>query len=404
MKKKKKVIILIFSLFMFFSLTFLISKPIIEIYELPEKVSITYEGIDEINKNKNFGKFVKFEYDDSLETSSNFGEEKIKIKLFNCITLRTLTIGLNSLEVYAGGDTIGFSLNSKGVVLIGHSEIVTKDGKVDVLKDVNISNGDVILKLNGKDINKVSHINDVLDSYTKEDGIIQMEYIKNGEILKAEILPALDVHSNTYKLGIWVKDETSGIGTLTYVNKGNGAFGALGHAICDKQTNTPFEVNSGDVFPCSVLGVKKGEKGKPGEVRAIFLPKNKIGEVLKNTKFGIYGNLDLTNDFVKNKQTFSAGGRLNARPGKAKIRSDISGELKDYDIEIIKTNYQNSKSEKSMVIKVTDKELISLTGGIVQGMSGCPHIQNNKIIGAVTHVFVNDPLKGFGLYLDWMIK
>lgn len=404
MKKKKKVIILIFSLFMFFSLTFLISKPIIEIYELPEKVSITYEGIDEINKNKNFGKFVKFEYDDSLETSSNFGEEKIKIKLFNCITLRTLTIGLNSLEVYAGGDTIGFSLNSKGVVLIGHSEIVTKDGKVDVLKDVNISNGDVILKLNGKDINKVSHINDVLDSYTKEDGIIQMEYIKNGEILKAEILPALDVHSNTYKLGIWVKDETSGIGTLTYVNKGNGAFGALGHAICDKQTNTPFEVNSGDVFPCSVLGVKKGEKGKPGEVRAIFLPKNKIGEVLKNTKFGIYGNLDLTNDFVKNKQTFSAGGRLNARPGKAKIRSDISGELKDYDIEIIKTNYQNSKSEKSMVIKVTDKELISLTGGIVQGMSGCPIIQNNKIIGAVTHVFVNDPLKGFGLYLDWMIK
>lgn len=404
MKKKKKVVLIILTFVMFFSFALLISKPIIEIYGLPEKVSITYEGIDEINKNKNFGKFIKFEYNNSLETSSNFGEEKIKIKLLNCITLRTLTIGLNSLEVYAGGDTIGFSLNSKGVVLIGHSEIMTKDGKVDVLKDINISNGDVILKLNGKDINKVSHINDVLDSYNKEDGAIEMEYMKNGEILKVNILPALDIHSNTYKLGIWVKDETSGIGTLTYINKENGEFGALGHAICDKQTNAPFQVNSGDVFPCSVLGVKKGEKGKPGEVRAIFLPKNKIGEVLKNTKFGIYGNLDLTNDFVKNKQTFSTGGRLNARPGKAKIRSDISGELKDYDIEIVKTNYQNCKSEKSMVIKVVDKDLISLTGGIVQGMSGCPIIQNNKIIGAVTHVFVNDPLKGFGLYLDWMIK
>lgn len=403
MNFKKKVLIFMVSITIFFSLASLIIKPILEIYNLPEKVSITYDGIDEINKNKNFGRFIKFTYNNSLETASGFGEEKIEIKLLNCFTLRTLTIGLNSLEVYAGGDTIGFSLNSKGVVLIGHSEIVTKEGKVDVLKNVNISNGDVILKLCGKEINKVSQINEVLDKYGENDGCIEMEYMKNGKIEKVNITPALDINTNSYKLGIWVKDETSGVGTLTYINKENGDFGALGHAICDKQTNTPFEVNSGDVYPCSVLGIKKGEKGKPGEVRALFLPKNKIGNVNKNTKFGIYGNIDLNNDFVKNRQVFSSGGRLNARPGKAKIRSDISGELKDYDIEIVKTNYQNSKSEKSMIIRVIDKELINLTGGIVQGMSGCPIIQNDKIIGAVTHVFINDPLKGFGLYLDWMI-
>ena len=403
MKVKKKVILFSIVILLTFIFSFSFVKPIYNIYNLPEIVAVTYDGINEINKEKRFGKFITFDYDNSVETFAGQSNEVIKVKLLNCITLRTLKIGLNSIEVYAGGDTIGFSLNSKGVVLIGKSEIVTTDGKVDVLKDVNINNGDIILKLDNKDICKVSDINSVLDDYTEEKGQIEMEYMKGGQIEKVHITPALDSYTNTYKLGIWVKDETSGVGTLTYIDKENGNFGALGHAICDRQTNSPFEVKSGDVFPCQVLGVKKGEKGKPGEVKALFMPKNKIGDVSKNTKFGIYGCIDLKNDFVKNKEIFSTGGRLTARPGKAKIRSDISGELKDYDIEIIKTNYQNAQNEKSMVIKVIDSKLIELTGGIVQGMSGSPIIQNGRIIGAVTHVFINDPLKGFGLYLDWMI-
>lgn len=403
MRVKKRLIFYGVFIATVIAITLCFAIPIINIYSLPDTVSITYDAINEINQDKHFGKFINFEYDDTIETGTNNGECKVNVKLFNLINLKTLKVGLNSKDVLAGGDTIGFSLNSKGVVLIGKSEIVTKDGKVDVLKNVDIDNGDIILKLDGNEINKVTDINSVLDGYKSEKGAIELEYVKNGKTEIAHLTPALDSFSNTYKLGIWVKDETSGVGTLTYIDKENGNFGALGHAICDRQTNSPFDVKSGDVYPCQVLGVKKGEKGKPGEVKALFMPKNKIGNVTKNTKYGIFGTIDLNTDFVKNKQSFSTGGRLTARPGKAKIRCDISGELKDYDIEIVKTNYQNAKNEKSMVIKVVDKQLIALTGGIVQGMSGSPIIQNDKIIGAVTHVFINDPLKGFGLYLDWMI-
>lgn len=381
-----------------------IATPFQEINNLPNVISITYDGINELNKERPFGKFVSFGYDDSIDVSTYNNNNEVSIKLLNIITLKKMKIGLNSTEVYAGGDTVGFSLNSKGVVLIGHSDIITKDGKVDTLKDSKLSVGDVILKINDVDIDRVSDINKVLNDIKEDVSSLKVLASRNNQEFETIISPALDVFTDSYKLGIWVKDETSGVGTLTYVKKDDGAFGALGHAICDSETSVPFEVNNGDMYPCTILGVKKGAKGKPGEIKALFLQKNPIGQVEYNSKFGLFGHMDINNSFLQDKEIFSTGGRLTARAGKAKIRSDISGELKDYDIEIIKTNYQTSTSEKSMVIKVVDKELLKLTGGIVQGMSGSPIIQNGKIIGAVTHVFVNDPSKGFGIYLDWMIN
>lgn len=405
MRKKIKVLIKLIFILVFCVFSYvLISTPFDEIYNLPDTVSITYSALDELNNEKPFGKFITFKNENTTVQASSSGNiESINVKLLNLFTIKKLKVGLNSSEVYAGGDTVGFSLNSQGVILIGHSNIVTKEGNINTLENSNLVVGDTILKFNETEIQKVSDINNFTKTI-KTSEPITVTAMRNDEFFETIITPALDSFSNSYKLGIWVKDETSGIGTLTYIKKEDGNFGALGHAICDNETTKPFNVKNGDMFPCTILGIKKGNKGNPGEVKALFLQKKPIGEVTKNSKFGLYGKMDINSTFLTNKETFSTGGRLTARPGKAKIRTDISGELKDYDVEIIKTNYQNFSNEKSMVIKVIDKTLLNLTGGIVQGMSGSPIIQNNKIIGAVTHVFVNDPAKGFGIYLDWMIN
>lgn len=402
---KKSIRIFKILLILFFCICsyILICTPFEEIRSLPSTVSITNDAINQLNISKPFGKFINFKQSNTLTTSSKSNNSNIQIKLLNFITLKNVKVGLNSTEVYVGGDTVGFSLNSKGVMLLGHSDIISTEGKINTLKESTLSTGDIILKINETPIEKVSDLNDFIKTINNSTPL-NVTALRNNEQFTTTITPAYDIFTKCYKLGIWVKDETSGVGTLTYINKDNGNFGALGHAISDSDTNTPFNVKNGDMFTCSILGIKKGAKGKPGEVRALFLQKNPIGSVNKNTKYGIFGNIPLNSEFLQNKLVVSTGGRLTARPGKAKIITDISGTSKMYDVEIIKTNYQNASNEKSMVLKVTDPELLKLTGGIVQGMSGSPIIQNDKIIGAVTHVFVNDPSKGFGIYLDWMLE
>ena len=228
---------------------------------------------------------------------------------------------------------------------------------------------------------------------------------RNGENLQIGILPALDIQTNTYKLGLWVKEDAVGIGTLTFINATTGRFGSLGHSINDSETNECIEVSGGNIYDSRILGVKKGSSGRAGELMGTFSREDVIGSVDKNCEYGVYGYLDNVNNVIDSKTSIQIGGRLSAKPGKATILSCIDGEdIEEFDIEIIKTNFQSSSNQKSMVIRVTDKDLIARTGGIVQGMSGSPIIQNGKLIGAVTHVFVNDATKGFGLYIDWMLE
>ena len=207
-------------------------------------------------------------------------------------------------------------------------------------------------------------------------------------------------------MGLWVRDDAAGVGTLTYIRKDNKRFGALGHAICDIDTKVPFSVNDGKMYRSNIIGIKRGRQGVPGELKGLFVKNQNIEAVVdKNSEFGVFGTVTKTSKLLSENQLFEIGGRLTARPGKAKIRVGLEGQkIEEYDIEIVKTNYQNISKQKSMVIKVIDKKLLEKTGGIVQGMSGSPIIQNGKLVGAVTHVFVNDPKRGFGVYLDWMIN
>lgn len=383
--------------------------PFSAIDKLPGNINISKQAVEELNAEKPFGKFIslKLEQINQADAKGLTDESILNIKLFNIFTIKSLKVAMDNVEVYACGNPVGFSLNSEGVIVIGNSGVVTEDGTVNTLEKSDIKNGDILLEIGDEKINKVTDINMIINREDNQNKELNVLLKRKDKIITTKIKPVLDSQSNSYRLGLWVKDDSSGVGTLTYIRKDNSRFGALGHAICDTDTKLPFNVNSGDMYNCTVIGLKKGLKGKPGEIKGLFIQgKNSLGTVDKNTKYGVFGRAKTeTTKITDNKELLEAGGRLTAKPGKAIIRTSLDGsELKDYNIEIIKANYQNTSNEKSMVIRVTDRELLNKTGGIIQGMSGSPIIQNGRVVGAVTHVFVSDPTKGFGVYLDWMIN
>ena len=394
-------------IFFIFTVFVCLNTPFVSIYNMPLTINLSLEEIQNLSSFNQFGKFVSLKsYGDVEAVVGGASNIKLKVKLFNFLTLKTLNVNLEDIDLYVGGDIVGFSLNSDGVVIISSSKVQGIDGVVDTLKDSNIKKGDVIKKIESENIKSVADICRVVNSDKNKDKDLNVELLRKGETVTTTIKSAYDTNSRLYKLGLWVKDDASGIGTLTYIKKDDMRFGALGHAICDNDTKTVFDIESGEMYKCTVIGLKKGTKGKAGEIKGLFMQGNSnLGLVDKNCDCGVFGKVNSNSDILKDKQVLKAGGRMFAKPGKAYIRSSIDGKsAKDYEIEIVKTNYQSSKNEKSMVIKVTDKELLQKTGGIIQGMSGSPIIQNGRIIGAVTHVFINDPTKGFGIYLDWMIN
>lgn len=406
-KFTKRIFTVLCILFFACAIFVIVQTPFLSIFSMPSTINLSNDELHNLSKFNQFGNFVKLQLDGDIQANvGGKSDLKVKIKLFNLITLRTLNANTEEIEVYVGGDIVGFSLNSDGVLIISNSKVQGVDGGIDTIKNSDIKKGDIIKKIENNDIKSVADICRIVNKDEYKNKELTLELCRDNKIITTKILNAYDVNSRLYKLGLWVKDDASGIGTLTYVRKDNSRFGALGHAICDNDTKTTFNIESGEMFKCSVIGLKKGTKGKAGEIKGLFLQgKNNLGVVDKNCDCGVFGICDKNGDLINNKQILKVGGRMYAKPGKAFIRTSINGkQIKDYEIEIVKTNYQSTKNEKSIVLKVTDKELLEKTGGIIQGMSGSPIIQNDRIIGAVTHVFVNDPTKGFGIYMDWMIN
>ena len=335
--------------------------------------------------------------------NEEFDQYIIDYKLFDLFRIKRLRVNVVEPDRYfAGGNSLGFSLQSKGIILIGGNYILSNNGIERPFENSGLQTGDIITHINDKEIDCVSDINDILNHYT--GGELKLRVNRLGSIMEIGILPALDKLTNTYKLGLWVKEDAVGIGTLTFINATTGRFGSLGHSINDSETNECIEVRGGNIFKSKIIGVKKGYSGRAGELMGTFNREDVIGSVDKNCEYGVFGYVSDVEEITEGKLSMPIGGRLSAKPGKATILSCIDDDtIEEFDIEIIKTNFQSSSDQKSMVIRVTDKDLIERTGGIVQGMSGSPIIQDGKIIGAVTHVFVNDATKGFGLYIDWML-
>ncbi len=398
MKRKKVVPIILIFFFAIVSIFF----PYDLLFSLTNDMFVTHEELDDILKNDWL--ISSHVVSVSAKDDNEFDKYIINYKLFNLFNIKKLKVNVVDPDRYfAGGETLGFSLQSKGVILIGGNYILSKNGIERPFENSGLKTGDIITKIDGIEINNVEDISKILKNF--EGGSVSLTVTRSGETFEVEISPALDSMTNTYKLGLWVKEDAVGIGTLSFVNATTKRFGSLGHSINDSETNECIKVSGGNIYESKILGIKKGKSGKAGELIGTFNRENVIGTVDKNCEYGVYGFVDSVETMTKNKTAVDIGGRLSAKPGKAQILTCLDGdEIKAYDIEIIKTNFQSSCNEKSMVLRVIDKNLIAKTGGIVQGMSGSPIIQDGKLIGAVTHVFVNDATKGFGIYIDWMLE
>lgn len=301
--------------------------------------------------------------------------------------------------LYLGGFPAGFTLNTTTVEVIGICEVMTSDGMRSPARESGIRTGDIIDKINGKEVNCAKDVNDILaEDYKK----FEVTILRGNEPLTVEVNPAMDLTTKSKRMGVLVKDSINGIGTVTYIDKANNKFASLGHPVTDLNGSL-VEINGGTVYGCFIYDVKKGVKGTPGELRGAFEASTVLGKATVNCSCGVYGELSDNYDVSKLIKV-EKGSVDGVKMGKACIYSTLEGgDVRKYDISIVKVD-KNNKDNRNFVIKIDDNKLIEKSGGIVQGMSGSPIVQNGKIIGAVTHVFINDPTRGYGISIDKMLN
>ena len=333
--------------------------------------------------------------------AENTGKMELELDLFNLFPVKDVTVNvIPKTKVVPLGKTIGMRLYTEGVLVVGMSEI---EGKKPY-ENSGIETGDKIVEVNNVEIKSTDELIQCVNSANGSS--VEVKYINNkNEEEVANITPAKTAE-NEYKLGLWVRDAAAGVGTVTFYEPQTGEFGALGHGINDVDTYELIDIANGEIVTTNIIDIVKGEKGSPGEIRGIIEGERTIGNVSKNTSFGVYGNmLDTTSLNINKESELEVANRSEIKLGKAEIMCELeNGKVEKYEIEIQKIFLDNNSDNKSMLIKVTDEELIEKTGGIIQGMSGAPVIQNGKFIGAVTHVLVNDPQMGYAIFGDLMIK
>lgn len=344
----------------------------------------------------------------TLQTSSTLEQEKInkigkvsfRLNLFNLIPLKNIDVNvIPKTTVVPMGNAIGMKLYTAGVLVVGMSEI---EGKKPY-ENSGIKEGDRIIQINQ---NQIDNTDDLMKAVNKSDGNnISIKYVRDEKTITTSIKP-LKNSSNEYKIGLWVRDAAAGVGTLTFYEPSSGMFATLGHGIMDIDTAELIKIANGELVTTNILSINKGTKGNPGEIRGTIEAGHTIGSISKNTKFGVFGTINKTAYLnTSNTNEVQVALREEIKTGKAQIICELeNGKKEYYDIEIQRIFISNNKDNKSMLIKVTDKKLSEKTGGIIQGMSGAPIIQNGKFVGAVTHVLVNDPTIGYGVFADIMLK
>lgn len=328
---------------------------------------------------------------------------KVKFKLIAIVfaflmifslSANSLVVSANEISLYLGGNAYGFNLKTRGAVVVGTCDVLTNKGMASPSKQSGIMVGDTILSMNGKEVNSASDFASVLNDYN--GGVIVTEILRNNVKKLVDLIPEKDINDN-YKMGVFLREDLAGIGTLTFI-KDDGTFGALGHPVSNNDGSI-LEIKSGSIFNCSIIGLQKAVRGKAGELKGMFIGESEIGCIYKNSKCGIFGKFCDIN--YKNCKKVNVA---KACIGKAQIVSTIDGQTpKIYDIEIVKTDNRFANN-KNLVIKITDEELLTETGGILQGMSGSPILQKGNLVGAVTHVFINDSSRGYGISIQNMLN
>ncbi len=312
-----------------------------------------------------------------------------------CLSLITpSSVYANNVDsVYLGGFTAGFTLKTRGATIIGITDVISNEGRVSPCKNAGLCEGDIIISMDGTPINCAGDITQCLKNY--KNGAIIVEALRFGNIKFFNLYPQKDVNGK-YKIGVFIREDLQGLGTVSFIDK-DGNFASLGHPVVS-DNGTMFDVIGGNCYDCSIIGVTKGIRGKAGELKGLFINENPIGCITKNTNVGMFGKFNNFNPLDYKQVPVGT-----AKIGKAQIVSTIEGQnLEYFDIEIVKTELRR-KEGKNLVVKICDKTLIEKTGGIVQGMSGSPILQDGKIVGAVTHVFINDSARGYGISIENML-
>ena len=329
------------------------------------------------------------------------GEAEVTVKLFGFFPVRRLRVDIGAeTRLMPGGAAVGVALSTQGVLVVGVSDVAGKSPA----QSAGLRAGDLIEAVNGQALRGSQHLTELIAASGGQP--LQIAYRRNGAPRTAMLTPLWDGGAGAYRMGAWVRDSTAGVGTLSYYNPSDGTYGALGHAINDADTGRLLPVKTGALLQADIVDVNKGRKGAPGELRGSFLrSRQALGDIGENTALGIYGHLSAPYVNPLYPQGLPMGYQESVEIGPAVILSTVDGqEIREYSVEIIQANRQAVPAQKSMILRVTDPELLERTGGIVQGMSGSPILQNGRIIGAVTHVFVDDPTQGYGLYIEWMLQ
>ena len=350
--------------------------------------------------------------DDLIETSSTLyssrfneiGEEKLEVSLFDKIKLKTINVNvIEDVDVIPVGEIVGIKLYTNGVMVVGTASIEGEDGNIyKPYQETGIQEGDCITHVNGVEITSTNRLVEEINKSLGEE--VELTYNHKEEIKTGKIKPVKN-KDDKYKLGIWVRDSAAGVGTVTFYNEDTKCFAALGHAITDIDTGEILSTSSGEIDNAQILSIVKGQKDEPGKIEGVINSDISIGSIYNNTKFGIFGVIkNQQNILLDFNRKMKVASRNEIKLGEAICLSGIDGEIKEYKLEITKIYQNNNYDNKSMLINITDENLIEKTGGIVQGMSGTPIIQNGKFVGAITHVLVNNPTVGYAVFGDLMLK
>ena len=344
--------------------------------------------------------------DASASTAETLGEKSTAtISLFGLLPLREVEIDVaDDLRLYPGGQAVGVALHTRGVLVVGTSDLA---GTNSPARMAGVKPGDVITEADGKPVTSSDELTALVEA--SGDAPLPLTLMRGESTLHVTLTPQRDGQSGRMRIGAWVRDSTAGVGTLSFygeVEPGKGQrYGALGHAITDADTRQVLTVGAGEIMLADVVDVRRGQSGYPGELKGSFLKEDRVmGTISRNNVFGIYGEMTQPPAHPLYPDGLPIGRKDAVHPGPATILCTVGAEgMREYDVEIVDVNRQSAPAQRSMVLRVTDEELLGITGGIVQGMSGSPIIQDGRLIGAVTHVFVNDPTMGYGLYVEWML-
>ncbi len=335
------------------------------------------------------------------QTSSNGAIMQNQLKLFNIIPIKQISVSeVAEIKLIPSGSAFGVKMFTDGPIVVETAIIQTKNGHYSPADEAGISSGDIVTHIN--DV-KMTGNEDIVKALQENTGeMMKFTLERDGEIINTTLTPALSVVDNKYKSGLWVRDSAAGIGTLTYINPEDDTFGGLGHPICDVDTGLIMSVSSGEICKVEISSVTKGVSGNPGELSGVFSQEAALGNIAINDQTGLYGKLSYD---ASDENAIPVAYKQDIVTGPATIRSNLhTDKVTEFDIIIEEVDYSEENIIKNMVIRITDPELIEKTGGIVQGMSGSPIVQNGKLIGAVTHVFVNDPTRGYGIFIENMLE